>query len=315
MKSNKKILLIVYSTLVLFILMAPVYCQAQGEAEGEAAGEAASSPINFTPNVSVGSSFQAGKSGEINADSLGKYIQAWYTLIISIVGIMATVMLMWGGMKWLTSRGNSKTISDAKDTIWSAVIGLALTLLSWTILNLINEKLVVMQSLNIERVNYSGSDDPTIGSERQFSDTNRSGGGGGGGTSTPLDGPNQDANTTALSPIGVGQNVRVDGLTQPVIDAARSIQAASGANAAITSAYRPEDAGSNHANGTAVDFSRANPEFNSYMEGLIRDTGTPAGDYNGQPIYDVTFPNGTTGRVINEFHSSNNCWHVDMGRH
>ncbi|MFA5047470.1 MAG: pilin [Patescibacteria group bacterium] len=278
---------------------------------------AAPAPIPFTPNVSVGSSFQAGASSEINPDSLGKYIQAWYTLIISVVGIIATVMLMWGGMKWLTSRGNSKVISEAKEIIWSAIIGLALTLLSWTILSLINEKLVVMQSLDIKRIDYKGSQDQNIGSETQFSDTTS---GAGGGASVPLDGTAQAANTAALGPIGVGQNVRVDGLTPGIIDIAKNLQTASGANMAITSAYRPGDAGSNHANGTALDFSTQNDKFNNYMVELIKNSGTPLLDgsgnpitYNGQPIYNVTFPGGATGRVIDE-RSVNHCWHVDQGK-
>ena len=122
---------------------------------------------NFCPNVTVGS-FKAGTAGQaISGKMLGDYIQSWYTLIISIVGIIATVMLMWGGMKWLTSRGNSGTISDAKDIIWSAIIGLVLTLLSWTILYLINPKLLEMQDISLANITYKGSVDTIINALRE----------------------------------------------------------------------------------------------------------------------------------------------------
>ncbi|MBI5765861.1 hypothetical protein HZA71_01385, partial [Candidatus Falkowbacteria bacterium] len=55
---------------------------------------------------------------------MSTYLAIWYGFIIGAVGILATVMIMWGGFKWLTSRGNATTISGAKETIWSAIIGL-----------------------------------------------------------------------------------------------------------------------------------------------------------------------------------------------
>ncbi|MFA5047471.1 MAG: glycoside hydrolase family protein [Patescibacteria group bacterium] len=124
-----------------------------------------SAPVMFTPNITIGSNFVA-KTGYPASDGslLGKYIQAWYTLIISVVGIIATVMLMWGGLKWLTSRGNAGAISDAKEIIWSAIIGLALTLLSWTVLSLINPQLLTMKDINLPNIVYKGSTDPLLGS-------------------------------------------------------------------------------------------------------------------------------------------------------
>ena len=74
------------------------------------------------------------------------YLSVWYGFIIGSVGILATVMIMWGGFKWLTSRGNATTISAAKETIWSAIIGLVLAFLSYTILYLINPALIVIKT-------------------------------------------------------------------------------------------------------------------------------------------------------------------------
>lgn len=79
------------------------------------------------------------------------YIAAWYGFIIGTVGILATVMIMWAGFKWLTSRGNSSTISDAKDIIWSSIIGLLIAFLSYAILHLINPNLT-----NIEMPSLAG---------------------------------------------------------------------------------------------------------------------------------------------------------------
>lgn len=71
-----------------------------------------------------------------------EYLQLWYSFVVGVVGILATVIMMWGGFKWLTSRGNAAAIGDAKDRIWSAVIGLVLVFLSYNLLWIINPKLV-----------------------------------------------------------------------------------------------------------------------------------------------------------------------------
>lgn len=76
---------------------------------------------------------------------LADYIIMWYNFIIGAIGILATVMIMYGGLKWLTSRGNSAVIGDAKEKISSALIGLVLVFLSYTILYLVNPNLTIIK--------------------------------------------------------------------------------------------------------------------------------------------------------------------------
>jgi len=75
---------------------------------------------------------------------LGDFIKLWYNFIIGAVGIMATVMIMYAGIKWLTSRGNATVISDSKEKIFAALIGLTIAFLSYTILALINPNLLTI---------------------------------------------------------------------------------------------------------------------------------------------------------------------------
>ena len=74
-------------------------------------------------------------TGDIN---LSQYVVGLYNFLLSIVGIVAVMMLIIGGMKYITAAGNASVISDAKDTIWNALWGLLLALLSWVIVSTIN---------------------------------------------------------------------------------------------------------------------------------------------------------------------------------
>jgi hypothetical protein len=86
------------------------------------------------------------------------YIAGFYRYFASVAGILATVMIMYGGLKYVVSLGNPQRIADAKDTITSAVIGLVITLGSYLILYFINPNLVTLKIEGIEKIIYV---DPT----------------------------------------------------------------------------------------------------------------------------------------------------------
>ena len=70
--------------------------------------------------------------------TFGGYVVAIYEFLLSLVGIVAMVMIIIGGFRYMTSTGNASAMADAKDMIFSALLGLGLALLSWLILYTIN---------------------------------------------------------------------------------------------------------------------------------------------------------------------------------
>ncbi len=80
------------------------------------------------------------------------YIRAIYVFAIGLVGIIATVVIMIGGLIWISSLGNANRVNDAKEWIGAALYGLALAMFSYMILFLINPDLVTFQPLNPKTV-------------------------------------------------------------------------------------------------------------------------------------------------------------------
>jgi len=74
-------------------------------------------------------------TGTVN---LSMYMIGLYNFLLSIVGIVAVMMLIIGGMRYITAAGNAAAISDAKDIIQNAVVGLILALFSWVFIATIN---------------------------------------------------------------------------------------------------------------------------------------------------------------------------------
>lgn len=109
--------------------------------------------IDFTPQIAIGN-FK-GKM-PINGNSIGLYITEIYTYLIGVVGILATVVMMIGGVIWITSGGNASRVGEAKAWIGGALMGLVLALASFTILNTVNPDLVSMKNLDITTIDAIG---------------------------------------------------------------------------------------------------------------------------------------------------------------
>lgn len=57
--------------------------------------------------------------------------------ILYIVGILAVIMLIIGGIRYIVSGGDSKKVTDAKNTILYAIIGLIVCFLAFAIVNFV----------------------------------------------------------------------------------------------------------------------------------------------------------------------------------
>lgn len=108
-------------------------------------------PVIFTPQVTIPGtitiggkeiSFKAKEGVQITGDTLNNYFAVFYKFFISALAVIAVVMVMWGGFKRIMAAGSAEKIKDANDAIFSAISGLVLALVSYSLLQLINPELV-----------------------------------------------------------------------------------------------------------------------------------------------------------------------------
>ena len=67
----------------------------------------------------------------------GGVINQFTNIVLYIVGFISVVMLIWGGIRYIISGGDSKKITDAKNTILYAIIGLIIAVLAFAIVNFV----------------------------------------------------------------------------------------------------------------------------------------------------------------------------------
>ena len=58
-------------------------------------------------------------------------------IMLFIIGAIAVIMIIYGGIRYVTSGGDSSSVKAAKDTILYAVIGLIVAILAYAIVNFV----------------------------------------------------------------------------------------------------------------------------------------------------------------------------------
>ena len=54
-------------------------------------------------------------------------------IVLSFLGVIAVVIILLGGFKWMTAAGNDEKVEEAKKLLGSGVIGLVIILAAWAI--------------------------------------------------------------------------------------------------------------------------------------------------------------------------------------
>ncbi|MFH1744742.1 MAG: pilin [bacterium] len=149
----KKIIIFLFLAYSLVSLFASQVAQAQ---------ESAYKETYFVPQVTIDDTFKQGEQilvGEYNPDTkkttitvLSQYIQSIYNYAIGAIGVLATVVLMYGGVLWIIAAGNAERVGEAKAWIGAALSGLVLALASYSILFMVNPRLISNSAIPIDVV-------------------------------------------------------------------------------------------------------------------------------------------------------------------
>ncbi len=75
--------------------------------------------------------------GKANNTNIGAFIKDIVNILLYILGAVAVIMIVIGGIRYTISNGDSGAVSNAKNTILYAVIGLIIALMAYAIVNFV----------------------------------------------------------------------------------------------------------------------------------------------------------------------------------
>ena len=93
-------------------------------------------PIDVLDKCKTSSS-EVCKGAAAQENSLYTLIKNIINLLLTLVGIIAVIMIIVGGIRYTTSGGSSSEIDTAKNTIIYAVVGLVIAIMAYAIVNFV----------------------------------------------------------------------------------------------------------------------------------------------------------------------------------
>jgi len=84
----------------------------------------------------------AGLNTGLASKSVPQIVGSIIAVLLSMLGIIFFVLLVYGGALWMTSYGNEQKVTKAKDLIINAVIGLVVILAAYAISSFVINALV-----------------------------------------------------------------------------------------------------------------------------------------------------------------------------
>lgn len=90
-----------------------------------------------TNEVQKGVNQIGGNEAGNQADDFTKLIKSIINILLFLIGAIAVIMIIIGGIRYVVSGGDQGAITGAKNTILYAIIGLVVAILAYAIINFV----------------------------------------------------------------------------------------------------------------------------------------------------------------------------------
>lgn len=110
------------------------------------AGILSLSVVSNNAYAQVSSGINAATTNEMKnkqIDGANGVIRVISNILIWVVGIVAVIMIVWSGIKYMTAAGDSSKLASAKSSLIYAIVGLIVAIMAYAIVNFIMDRLNV----------------------------------------------------------------------------------------------------------------------------------------------------------------------------
>ena len=103
-------------------------------------------PLATTASAQVSEGFNAvaSEGDELYGKSIdgdGGVVHSAVNILLWVIGILAVVMIIWSGFRYIWSNGDSSKITNAKNTLIYSIVGLVVAILAYAIVNFVYNRL------------------------------------------------------------------------------------------------------------------------------------------------------------------------------
>ena len=88
--------------------------------------------------------------GAFGSADLRDTIVQLVNVLLGFLGIIAVIIILWGGFKWMTAGGNEESVGEARSLIIAGIIGLAIIIASFAISKFVIESFATATGGNVD---------------------------------------------------------------------------------------------------------------------------------------------------------------------
>lgn len=115
---NKSQKIIIF-TFALLLTLSPIFLYA--------------ATFEFDPDNRISNALE-GEITTVNPEDITTGTMSW---ILGVLGLISVIMILYGGVTWMTAAGNEEKISKAKNILTYSIIGLIVILTAWIMVSFV----------------------------------------------------------------------------------------------------------------------------------------------------------------------------------
>ncbi|MCF6276967.1 MAG: pilin [Candidatus Magasanikbacteria bacterium] len=114
----------------------------------------AMAPVVFAQDTFGLEEVETGLAGSLGSESIQTTIASVINIALSLLGVVAVVIILMGGFKWMTAGGSEEKVGEAKKIIFSGIIGLAIIMSAWALATFVIAQLSTATGSNADVSGY-----------------------------------------------------------------------------------------------------------------------------------------------------------------
>ena len=100
-------------------------------------------PVSSAATTTLNFGLYYGEETGLGDEDIRDTISRIINVALGLLGIVAVVIILAGGFKWMTAGGNEEKVTEARKLIFSGIIGLAIILSAYAIARFVLEQLYI----------------------------------------------------------------------------------------------------------------------------------------------------------------------------
>ena len=88
-------------------------------------------------DMTLSSGVSSSQADDVPEDLAGDVFKNVVNILLFIIGAVSVIMLIYGGIRYTTSGGNTNSVTAAKNTVIYSIVGLVISILAYAIVNFV----------------------------------------------------------------------------------------------------------------------------------------------------------------------------------